>query len=124
MHRSGVIVHAKVKRVRNGYGLVAQMQIVDALEKRRVVEAARQSVIRVVEGLRYARVVNIEGNAFTETTEGFSIELGGVRDDALACWDIYARGRCPRGVRCPWQHPTCKQGFEFAVMSVEPSVVA
>lgn len=119
MRCSGVISDVEVNRVRDGWGLVAQMR--SGSVRQQVLEAGKQSVIKVVERLRCARFICSHGNAFTESVEGFSMVLGSVEDEASACWDSYACGRCPREGHCPWQHPTCQGNFVFAVTSEDPS---
>lgn len=36
---------------------------------------------------------------------GFRAQLAIVPDEALACWDLLAKGVCSRGCACKWQHP-------------------
>lgn len=68
-------------------------------------DSAKHSLLESAGQSSNVYVLGYSANPFVTTPFGFTAFLCNVKDNASACWDMFATGSCRRGNRCTWEHP-------------------
>mmetsp|Transcript_65131 Transcript_65131/g.139510 ORF Transcript_65131/g.139510 Transcript_65131/m.139510 type:complete len:363 (-) Transcript_65131:136-1224(-) len=101
-----------------GWSLMVQIHQEDFLHKERLLNMAKESLLRAAEQSRNVYVMGYCSRPFANTELGFAARLGIMRDENRACWDIFKQGFCCREGSCRWQHPVSQTGLVVSVQIV------
>jgi len=106
-----------------GLSLVASIQDAQSGSAEAALGHAGEAMLAAALRSESVYVVGYEQDPFKPLHEelGFRAQLAVVHDEALACWDLLAKGVCSRGCSCKWQHPAFQTTVSVSFEVVSPS---
>lgn len=105
--RAGGDVSVQAVQDRRGWSIIVRVPpwMEDAKSSETLLAWTKAAVLNATEQSACVYVMGYLTSPFRAKQNGFGAVLGLMSDEGKACWDVYERGYCHRGLGCRWQHP-------------------
>lgn len=112
---SGCVNSVEVSRLPQGWSMTVLMRPERFHCKSWVLNRAKEALLQASNVSDSVYVLGYDSQPFAESPLGFAAVLAGMRDQANACWGMYSKGRCHRGINCHWEHPSGRWSLNVIV---------
>lgn len=97
----------QVEVVNQASGWFISIQMNEESHTEQVRTIAKQALLDAALESSCTYVLGYLSKPFVATPDGFTATLGAMRDESLACWDVYRKGVCRSAGQCGCLHPRC-----------------